>query len=1053
MRRFFYIFLVTFFTQFSLNAQLPDGAIAPDFTVTDIDGNSHNLYSYLNSGIHVVLDFSATWCGPCWSYHNTHRLRDLYDQYGPNGTNQVMVIFMESENNNSMQCLYGNGGACTGVYPNSSQGNWVVNTTYPIVDLSSIGQNSLKSAYQISYYPTLYAINHHTKKIYEVGQPTLQGWLNWLFGSFEMAVTTQYDNSNPCPLTASITATTTAGAPPISYSWSNGATTSTISNLASGTYRCTVSDNNQFQIVTEPVVINSPPAINITLQNSENLSCFESNNGEISVNASGGNSGFSYEWSNGQSGPTITNLPAGSYSVVVTDVMGCTKQAGPYNITQPALLQTSVNLTNPSCGMNNGIVGFLASGGTYPYEYTLGTTTQSSPTFTNLAGGTYNYTIVDDHGCNVSGTETLLNSTAPIAQTSSIGSISCINTTAQVSGVGSSTGSQYEYTWTTTNGNIVSGANDLVAVVSQGGTYNLQVRNINNGCISNSSTLMAANTTLPTALATTPGELNCTVSSLNLSGNGSSSGNNFTYLWTTANGNITAGATTLTPTVNQAGSYNLKVTNTTNGCFSNASTSVVLNNTPPSLNIPANAELNCSNPTAQLCATSNASSFLWSNGQSTECISVSTPGSYSLVATGSNGCTSSASSVVTSANDLPDVNIAAPGMVTCTVPTVTLQGSVASQGQHTYLWTTTDGTIVSGADSPNAVVSSAGSYTLKATNTLTGCVGQETVTVNALTAAPPADYTSTENNGTLTAAASVTAPSTSFEWKLNNNVVGSNNNITLDISSPGTYNLCLRATNDCGSNEICNTFTVLAPLSVTITGTEITCYGSNDGTATATAIGGKSPYTYAWSGPNNFTASTSTITGLSIGTYTVVINDDTGATITSSVTIGQAPALDMTSSNIVNDINNANSGSIDIEVGGGTGSYNYAWSNGATTQDLNGIGAGSYTCVITDANGCTKMVGPFVVSNVSNVDEALFVQSLSIYPNPAVTTININAAFKKFDFSEVKLMNTLGQVMFYKSYSGDINDRIDISSLNSGVYNISITSGEHITWRKVLVTK
>ncbi len=82
-------------------AQLPDGAIAPDFTLTDINNVTHNLYNYLNQGKKVYIDVSATWCGPCWNYHNTHALDDLWAQHGPAGapgvnantTDDCIVLF------------------------------------------------------------------------------------------------------------------------------------------------------------------------------------------------------------------------------------------------------------------------------------------------------------------------------------------------------------------------------------------------------------------------------------------------------------------------------------------------------------------------------------------------------------------------------------------------------------------------------------------------------------------------------------------------------------------------------------------------------------------------------------------------------------------------------------------------------------------------------------------------------------------------------------------------------------------------------------------------
>ncbi|MBK9193545.1 MAG: redoxin domain-containing protein [Flavobacteriales bacterium] len=75
-------------------AQLPDGSICPDFTGTDLNGVTHNLYDYLDQGYTVVVDVSATWCGPCWNYHNTGALEDLYTTYGPGtAADKVMVLF------------------------------------------------------------------------------------------------------------------------------------------------------------------------------------------------------------------------------------------------------------------------------------------------------------------------------------------------------------------------------------------------------------------------------------------------------------------------------------------------------------------------------------------------------------------------------------------------------------------------------------------------------------------------------------------------------------------------------------------------------------------------------------------------------------------------------------------------------------------------------------------------------------------------------------------------------------------------------------------------
>lgn len=149
-------------------AQLPDGSIAPDFTFTDMNGNTQNLYSYLNAGKSVVIDISATWCGPCWSYHTSNALKNFYNQYGPPGTNQAMVIWIEGDGNTNNACMTNSGG-CTG----GTQGNWVSGTPYPMCNpASGSALSSFLSGYQIQYYPTMYLICAADKKTKKVDQYT-----------------------------------------------------------------------------------------------------------------------------------------------------------------------------------------------------------------------------------------------------------------------------------------------------------------------------------------------------------------------------------------------------------------------------------------------------------------------------------------------------------------------------------------------------------------------------------------------------------------------------------------------------------------------------------------------------------------------------------------------------------------------------------------------------------------------------------------------------------------------------------------------------------------
>ena len=139
------LFFAFILLSFQSNAQIAPGSVAPDFTATDINGVSHNLATYLAAGKTVIMDVSATWCGPCWNFHNTGALEDLYAAYGVEGSDEVVILFIEGDANTTNADLNGTG--------TNTQGNWVAGTPYPIIDGSNIG-----SLYQITYFPTVFRI-------------------------------------------------------------------------------------------------------------------------------------------------------------------------------------------------------------------------------------------------------------------------------------------------------------------------------------------------------------------------------------------------------------------------------------------------------------------------------------------------------------------------------------------------------------------------------------------------------------------------------------------------------------------------------------------------------------------------------------------------------------------------------------------------------------------------------------------------------------------------------------------------------------------------------
>jgi len=127
-------------------AQLPSGSIAPDFTATDINGDEYNLYDLLDEGNTVILDFYATWCGPCWSYKQTHIFENLWGTFGPEGTGDLYIFALESDDSTTDADLNGTGPA--------TAGDWVTGTPYLMFD----NMSNVFDAYQNSYYPTIYTV-------------------------------------------------------------------------------------------------------------------------------------------------------------------------------------------------------------------------------------------------------------------------------------------------------------------------------------------------------------------------------------------------------------------------------------------------------------------------------------------------------------------------------------------------------------------------------------------------------------------------------------------------------------------------------------------------------------------------------------------------------------------------------------------------------------------------------------------------------------------------------------------------------------------------------
>ncbi|MDX1409478.1 MAG: redoxin domain-containing protein, partial [Saprospiraceae bacterium] len=372
-------------------AQLSDGSTAPNWTLTDIDGNTHTLYDYIDQGKTVVLDFGATWCAPCWSYHQSGALDYFWNTKGPEGSDESMVFWIESDLSTGWQDLIGATGA--------SQGDWVSSTPYPIIDVTT---SAVPDAYNINYYPTLYKICTDYK-IYEVGQVPGTTWENWIQScTMEASLVGAWGTTCYGFGQGGAVVTGSGGYGSISFHWSNGQNGSILSGVEAGSYNCTAEDDNGREIEIGGIIVEGPPTpIAMTNSAITDLLCFGDMSGSISVTAQGGNGGFTYQWSNGASGAIASNLPGGNYQVTIVDANGCESEAYAFYVNEPPPVEFNYTAIDAHCDQNDGLIFVDPFGGTGPYELFAdgGNVNQVLFQVDDLPGGVYALDVVDANGC------------------------------------------------------------------------------------------------------------------------------------------------------------------------------------------------------------------------------------------------------------------------------------------------------------------------------------------------------------------------------------------------------------------------------------------------------------------------------------------------------------------------------------------------------------------------------------------------------------------------------------------------------------------------------
>ncbi|HNY52211.1 MAG TPA: gliding motility-associated C-terminal domain-containing protein, partial [Bacteroidales bacterium] len=272
----------------------------------------------------------------------------------------------------------------------------------------------------------------------------------------------------------------------------------------------------------------------------------------------------------------------------------------------------------------------------------------------------------------------------------------------------------------------------------------------------------------------------------------------------------------------------------------------------------------------------------------------------------------------------------------------------------------------------------------------------------------------------------------------------------------GTYTLMVRDINGCETIRQVNLNEpdpIQLSMEVSYYGeSNISCRGYSDGFVTAMATGGTAPYTYFWypeSGSLTVSNNESTLDSIPAGKYYVLVTDFMGCTKTDSITLEDPPGMELVSSEVSlsNDMafniscNGASDGYINIQVTGGSGNYTYSWTgdNGfsANTRDISGLKAGTYTCMVTDINGCIltpmpeftleepELLVPGVTSSVS--DDGSFNINCNGGTGSAYLTVSGGSG------------SSYSYVWTSSDGSGIVDGEQDQTSLTAGTYHILVT--------------
>ncbi|MEZ4922320.1 MAG: gliding motility-associated C-terminal domain-containing protein [Crocinitomicaceae bacterium] len=770
-------------------------------------------------------------------------------------------------------------------------------------------------------------------------------------------------------------------------------TTSTATALCAGTYLAVVT-NAGGCVFSDTVTVHEPAEI-VGIQSKTNVTCNGNCDGTASIVASGGTGALTYTWNplpgGGQGTPNAIGLCAGNWDVTVTDANGCNVNF-PYSITQPNLLQiVTETSTDISCfGLTDGTATIIHNGGTAPFSYSwidcnsglpIGQSTQSA---TNLPEGDYKVIITDANGCTATSGCLPVVEPAVMTETINIQPVGCFGYCDGMIDIEISGGTApYFYQWQDEFLVDIAGqTNDTINNACQG-IYNIEVTDFN-GCSQTFGPVDLTDPTFPWNVTSSTTDVTCSGSCDGTATVTVISGNTppYTYLWDDPLTQTTSTAINLCP-----GTYNCTISDASI-CDTTITVTILDAN-----QIIANANISnvlcfgdCTGQIDVSPTGGNAPyTVTWSDLQVGDTAFSLCMGPITATITDNSGCFIDTIINITEPTEIIANSVFANNS-SCGVcngsATINVIGGVPG---YSYNWSPAPG---AGQGTNNVTGLCAGITSVDVTDA-NGCVLTEIFAISDVNAEVlTMDSTDVSCFGLCNGGAEVIYicgdPGCTNQWYDGGTglPIAGETGTTISNQCAGDYYVEVTNASGCisvGLTTINSPTQIIANEVITL----VTCNGANDGTITLAPSGGSGAgYSYSWNPVPPNGQGTNQALNLSVGTWCVDIQDNTGCIQSYCYDITEPNAMTITPSAQDPSCNGDCNGIISVTVAGGYGGFTYQWYDGGglpiigeTNALISGLCAGNTTIEVTDAGGCIQtqlitlsepsaVTGPIVGTNV-----------------------------------------------------------------------------------------